>query len=157
MLLVCRGSPIAEEAPNMIRTLHALLCLLIVVPMGLFMVASQAQEPAAATPQAPFRTPPDLETVPPEKWAEIDKSVDSALNWLASRQEPDGSFPTFVSGQPAVTSLGVLAFLSAGEQPGVGEHGKRIDRAIDFALSCQRDDDLFILDSTDMPATQFER
>jgi hypothetical protein len=119
--------------------------------------SGQEQQQGQATLDAPFGSPPDLEALPPEKWQEIDKCVQSALNWLASRQQPDGSFPTFVAGQPGVTALATLAFLSAGEQPGVGERGKVIDRAIDYVLSCQRDDDLFVVDSTDMPATQFER
>jgi hypothetical protein len=105
----------------------------------------------------PFRTPPDLSVVPRAKWDQIDQSIQRALEWLASRQDDDGSFPTHVSGQPAVTSLAVLAFLSAGEKPGVGEHGKRIDRAIDYVLSCQREDDLFVVDSTEMGIPPYER
>lgn len=122
--------------------------------IAVLQAASYAQEPR---PNRPFATPPDLETVPQEQWDKIDASVDKALNWLASRQQPDGSIPTYISGQPGVTSLAVLAFLSAGDKPGQGARGKLMDRAIDFALDCQRDDDLFITDSTAMPATQFER
>jgi hypothetical protein len=141
----------------MFRPAQVALRLLVVLMIGLLTAVCHTQEPERRGLAAPFRTPPNLETVPPEKWAAIDKSVDSALNWLTSRQAPDGSFPTYVSGQPGVTSLGVLAFLSAGEKPGEGQRGEVINRAIDYALSCQRDDDLFIVDSTAMPATQFER
>jgi hypothetical protein len=117
----------------------------------------EAETTTPNTPEKPFRTPPDLEAVSSEKWDKIDASIESALDWLASRQQPDGSFPTYVAGQPGVTALGTLAFLSAGEKPGVGERGEVINRAIDYVLSCQRDDDLFVVDSTDMPATTFER
>jgi len=47
------------------------------------------------------------------------------------------------AGQPAVTSLCVMAFLSRGHQPGLGPYGQRINRAIDFVISCQMPDGLF--------------
>jgi hypothetical protein len=141
----------------MSRPVQLAVSFFVLAAVALITLAGQTQERDTASPETPFRTPPDLTTVPQEKWNKIDKSIASALDWLASRQAPDGSFPTYVSGQPGVTSLAVLAFLSAGERPGLGEHGQRIDRAIDYALACQREDDLFIVDSTDMPATQFER
>lgn len=140
----------------MSRPAQFLLCLAVVALMGLAAVAYQDSRPLGQPREAPFRTPPDLKTVPQEKWDRIDRSIKLAVNWLASRQDDDGSFPTHIAGQPGVTSLGVLAFLSAGEKPGIGEHGKRIDRAIDYVVSCQRADDLFIVDSTDKPIPPFE-
>ena len=50
---------------------------------------------------------------------------------------------TYPSGQPAVTSLSAMAFLSRGHQPGVGPYGACIDRAVDFVMSCQKEDGLF--------------
>jgi hypothetical protein len=70
-------------------------------------------------------------------WRRVDQSVDRALVWLAEQQNPDGSFPTVTTGQPAITSLCTMAFLSGGEQPGVGAYGERLNRAIDFVLDCQ--------------------
>jgi hypothetical protein len=81
----------------------------------------------------------------PAEWARVDESVDRALAWLATHQEPDGSFPSVDEGQPAITSLGVMAFLSAGHQPGQGPYGEKINRAIDFVLGCQHSDGLFCL------------
>jgi hypothetical protein len=78
----------------------------------------------------------------PAKWRQMEESVDRALAWLASRQQADGSFPTAASGQPAVTSLCVLALLSRGHQPGAGPYGEQVNRAIDFVLSCQLEDGL---------------
>jgi len=75
--------------------------------------------------------------LPPEKWQQVESSVDRALAWLAAQQAADGSFPTLPQGQPAVTSLGVMAFLSRGHQPGLGLYGQRISRAVDFVLACQ--------------------
>jgi hypothetical protein len=140
----------------MARPVRNVLCLAVVVVLGLSALAGIAEQPARQVHEIPFRTPPDLKTVPQEKWDQIDKSVKFALKWLASRQQGDGSIPTHIAGQPGVTSLGVLAFLSAGEKPGIGEHGQVIDRAIDYVLNCQRGDDLFIVDSTDKPIPPFE-
>ena len=80
-----------------------------------------------------------------EEWNCVDAGVDRALTWLAAQQSPDGSFPTLPAGQPAVSSLCVLAFLSCGHQPGVGPYGERMNRAIDFVLDCQQPSGLFSL------------
>jgi len=69
----------------------------------------------------------------------IQDSVDRALAWLASRQQRDGSFPTYETGQPGVTALCVLAFLSNGHLPGDGPYGKTIDAGIDFVRSCRQE------------------
>ena len=78
-----------------------------------------------------------------DQWERVDRSVDRALAWIASRQAADGSFPTYRTGQPGVTALCVLSFLSRGHLPGKGPYGQQIDRAIDFVLSTQRSDGLF--------------
>lgn len=77
------------------------------------------------------------------KWHQVEAAVDGALKWLATQQAGDGSFPTIPSGQPAVTSLCVLAFLSRGHLPQFGPYGGTLNRAIDFVLDCQRPDGLF--------------
>lgn len=79
----------------------------------------------------------------PAQWQQVDRSVDRALAWLATQQQPDRSFPSRDSGQPAVSSLCLLAFLSRGHLPGEGQYGDRISRAIDYVLASQRDDGLF--------------
>jgi hypothetical protein len=80
--------------------------------------------------------------LPPAEWAKVEGCVDRALAWIATQQEDDGSFPTRIMAQPAVTSLCVLAFLSRGHQPGTGPYGAQLNRAIDFVLSCQKPDGL---------------
>jgi Prenyltransferase and squalene oxidase repeat len=85
---------------------------------------------------------PLADALSPGKWRQVENSVDRALAWLASQQAADGSFPTLPQGQPGVTSLCVLAFLSRGHQPGVGLYGEPLNRAIDYVLACQLPDGL---------------
>jgi hypothetical protein len=123
-----------------------ILILLAILSCG----AVRAAAPAA--PAAPAQSTNDAaeaarvtlpHVLPPAQWRKMEDSVDRALAWLASQQAADGSFPTYPAGQPAVTSLCVLAFLSRGHQPGVGPYGERLNRAIDFVVSCQMADGLF--------------
>jgi len=81
----------------------------------------------------------------PEAWERVDASVDHALRWLAAQQQSDGSFPTLPTGQPAVTSLCVMAFAAHGHLPGVGIYGRQLERAIDYVLSCQKENGLVTL------------
>jgi hypothetical protein len=92
---------------------------------------------------------------PSARWREVESSVDRALAWLAAQQNADGSFPCIDAGQPAVTSLSIMAFLSRGHQPGIGPYGDRINRAIDYVLSCQNADGLISRSNPDTqpPAT----
>ena len=90
-------------------------------------------------------TKPLAAVLSPAKWQRVENSVDRALAWMATQQGADGSFPTYPSGQPGVTSLATMAFLSRGHQPGLGPFGQRINRAIDFVLSCQASNGLITL------------
>ena len=97
---------------------------------------------------APLRAQPDRPADPadvlePDQWERVDRSVDRALAWIAGQQTADGSFPTYRTGQPGVTSLCVLAFLSRGHLPGKGPYGRQTDRAVDFVLSTQQSNGLF--------------
>src|SRR5271163_4283382 len=92
------------------------LGLLLVSPTAGVRAADAGKTPHPASTGAPAKSLADA--LPPEKWRQLEKSVDRALAWIASQQQPDGSFPTMATGQPAVTSLCVMAFLSRGHQPG---------------------------------------
>lgn len=106
--------------------------------------APSAAEGGARTVPAPSTEPPPLAAVLPKaRWQQVENSVDRALAWLAAQQAADGSFPTTPAGQPAVTSLCIMAFLSRGHQPGYGPYGGQIEKAIDFVISCQMSDGLF--------------
>ena len=97
--------------------------------------------PLDAQQAGPTVDPTDVLTS--AQWEHVDRSIDRALAWIAGQQSPDGSFPTYRTGQPGVTVLCVLAFLSRGHLPGHGPYGRQIDRAIDFVLSTQRSSGLF--------------
>jgi hypothetical protein len=87
----------------------------------------------------------DIEVLSPAEWVEVDEAVDRSLTWLARQQQPDGSFPTQPWGQPGVTGLCVLAFLSHGNLPGEGEHGERLEKAIRYIVACQKANGLLAL------------
>lgn len=86
--------------------------------------------------------PPVSNVLTPEQAKHVDQAVDRGLAWMASRQRQDGAFSTLDTGQPAVTALCVLAYLSRGHLPGEGPYGRRIDKAVGYVLSCQKPDGL---------------
>jgi len=84
----------------------------------------------------------DSDVLTPAQSGQVDRSVDKALAWIASKQSPDGSFPTRPIGQPATTSLCLLAFLARGHLPGEGVYGRTLEKGIIFVLGCQKPDGL---------------
>src|SRR5687768_4873430 len=80
-----------------------------------------------------------------EQWRQVDAAVKRALEWLAAQQQADGSFPTLETGQPGVTSLCMMAFVSHGHVPGDGQYGNTLERAADYVLSCQKPNGLVTL------------
>lgn len=85
------------------------------------------------------------------EWRTVDRGVDRALTFLASQQQPDGSFPTLDYAQPAVTSLCVLAFMAHGHTPGNGPYGQRLDKAVKYIVDCQKPNGLIMLMGSDEP------
>src|SRR5690242_20001974 len=80
-----------------------------------------------------------------EEWRRVGTAVHRALDWLATQQQPDGSFPTLETGQPGVTCLCMMALISHGHVPGDKRFGARLERATDFAISCQKQNGLVTL------------
>jgi len=37
---------------------------------------------------------PQTKVLTPDEWRRLDTSIDRALDWLVTQQQPDGSFPT---------------------------------------------------------------
>jgi len=77
------------------------------------------------------------------EWKRLDDAVDRGLEFLSRSQRRDGSFETLGTGQPGVTSLCVMAFLSRGHLPDQGPYGKRLGRAVDFVLATQQKSGVF--------------
>jgi prenyltransferase beta subunit len=79
--------------------------------------------------------------------AELEKTVDQALDFLKSQQEADGSWGTGrgAGRHPALTGLAVMAFLSAGHLPGEGPYGEAVERGVHWVLGAQRPDGLFAM------------
>jgi hypothetical protein len=77
---------------------------------------------------------------PPAKRAAVDDAIDQALLFLARTQEKDdGSWKAGRLGKnPAVTSLAVMAFLSAGHVPGEGPYGETVEKGIRAVLKAQQ-------------------
>lgn len=61
-------------------------------------------------------------------------AVEKGLEWLASRQEADGSFGGGRRGGTAFTSLAAIAFMSAGHLPGRGKYGDVVSRAVEAVV-----------------------
>jgi hypothetical protein len=108
----------------------------------------------AVVPSAPpapvvFAAPP----APARKRESIDDAVDRGLEFLRTSQAKDGSWGNLAGnpwgggfdrggggGDLAITSLAVMAFLSAGHVPGEGHYGTVIDRGIEWVLDHQQPD-----------------
>lgn len=70
----------------------------------------------------------------------LEDSVERGLALLALLQEKEGCWLAHGQSHPAVTSLVVMAFLSAGHVPGEGPYQKNIDKALRWVLEQQRPD-----------------
>lgn len=89
-----------------------------------------------------------------EVTAEHARAVERGLEWLARKQNADGSwtarigyklnngfnFTSADKGHLGVTSLGGMAFLAGGHLPGRGRYGPNIEKALSFVLSCVQED-----------------
>jgi hypothetical protein len=59
------------------------------------------------------------------------QAIDQGLAYLAKHQHDDGSFGAIqYHGNVAITSLGALAFMAGGHQPGRGIYGEAVTRAL---------------------------
>jgi hypothetical protein len=106
----------------------------VMAGVGPIVASAETRDSSAADDPASVLTPGE--------WKKVDGAVSRGLEWLASEQGRDGSFPTVETGQPGVTSLCVLAFMSHGHMPGDGRYGDRLNQAVDFIKSCQKQNGL---------------
>jgi hypothetical protein len=72
---------------------------------------------------------------------EMDNAIDRGLEFLKRSQDADGSWGGAGGRQSkstAISSLAVMAFLSAGHVPGEGKYGKTVDDGVRWVLTRQR-------------------
>ena len=63
------------------------------------------------------------------------EALDRGLAWLAHNQGPEGNWD---SNDLGLVSMGALAFLAAGHNPGHGKYGKPLERALSYILANAR-------------------
>lgn len=122
------------------RQRWAVMVVLLLLAVSPPVPADTNATPAA--PSGPDTQPSPTEVLPAGQWVTVNRSIDRALAYIAAQQEPDGSFRSVSLGQPAVTSLCMLAFLSRGHLPGQGRYGVHLDKALDYVLASQHEDGL---------------
>ncbi|UYV14205.1 MAG: terpene cyclase/mutase family protein [Phycisphaera sp.] len=102
---------------------------------------------AALAQEAPVPADPMVEITP-----ELDESVALGLTFLASQQNPDGSFGDGAWGRGiAVTSLAALAFMADGQMPDRGQHGEVIRKALEYVLDRSGESGLLADDQAPSP------
>jgi len=80
----------------------------------------------------------------------VEAAVDKGLAFLAKNQIPPGqplagSFVGTLRGNPGITSLCIMAFLSKGHTPGSGPYGDVINHGIDYVLGTFRAKDNLLI------------
>jgi hypothetical protein len=90
-----------------------------------------------ATCHSPLATAADA----PELTEEAAEAIDKGLEYLLANQRKDGSWASDDAGYRAIalTSLGLMAFMSRAEVPGAGPNGEALDRAKDWLLAQAED------------------
>lgn len=81
---------------------------------------------------------PHADAAEPAALEAFDQAIDGGLDYLAERQDADGSWSSRTGKDPAVTALAVMAFLSAGHVPGEGPYGKNVEKGVAYVLSQQQ-------------------
>ena len=72
---------------------------------------------------------------------ETKKAINRALEWLATKQNADGSYSDGgYYHDTAITSFAMLAFMSQGNLPGQGLYGPEVGKAARFLMASQRSD-----------------
>jgi len=71
-----------------------------------------------------------------------ERAVDKGLEYLASKQETNGSFGSGFNSNSGVVALAGMAFLSKGHTPGQGSHSENLDRCIKYILNSEQSNGL---------------
>lgn len=91
---------------------------------------------------APLHALEEIDPIFAEWKSRVDPAIDSALDYLARSQNPDGSFPANFGDSTGIPALVGMAFLSKGYLPTGERHGATINRCIDFVLNNQKENGL---------------
>lgn len=67
----------------------------------------------------------------------VEKSVDAALEFLATNQNEDGTYDDAYGRSTGIVSLVGMAYLSAGHTAGYGPYSENLGRCIDYVLDSQ--------------------
>lgn len=121
------------------RFSRVLLSVLLLTTPSMRLVCGQTSVPETEATEA---TAPKGDVLSETQMSAVDEAVNRALQWLAAQQQRDGSFPTTPPGQPAVTSLSTMAFLSAGNTLEGGRYADQLRKAVRYTLQCQQDNGL---------------
>lgn len=76
--------------------------------------------------------------------AQVDLIYQRGLEFLASTQSDNGTWPDNTGSEPGVVGLAVAAFLARGEDPNHGPYANVIRRGIDFILAQQNESNGYI-------------
>lgn len=87
----------------------------------------------------------DSEILSDGQWQQVDESILRALDWLASKQQRDGSFPAPMECQPAITALCAMAFMANGHSVAEGPHSESLQQAVDYIIARQQPSGLISL------------
>lgn len=72
---------------------------------------------------------------------DVKKSTAKALEWLASKQNADGSWgDSAYPNNTAITGFALMAFMSQGNVPNQGKYGTEVSKGARFLMASQRDD-----------------
>ena len=74
------------------------------------------------------------------------RAIDKALEWLAGRQNADGSWSDGrYSHNTAITAFALLAFMSQGHLPSQGQYGPEVAKGGRFLVACSRPADGYLV------------
>src|SRR5262245_43267150 len=74
------------------------------------------------------------------------KATQRALEWLAHRQNADGSWSDGrYSHNTAITAFALLAFMSQGHLPNQGQFGPEVNKGARFLVACSRSSDGYLV------------
>jgi hypothetical protein len=90
-------------------------------------------------------TPVSNEPLTDEELIKIDEAIQRGIEFLATQQIRDGSFPTTPLGQPGISGLCLMAFTSQGHLPGEGQYGEKLEKTVQYIINTQKPNGLLAL------------